>query len=952
MPFPHEVIDLSSDSPQTSPKPAQSKKLLTRHGEVLFHSDDFDSTINLDDSWTDTPAKRPRLSPSPFEDEALGRPVERIISTQCQEEAAIGRPTTSRGMSSRSEEAIDHSDPIIITSSPHHARNGTRKTTSIPGGLSPLSDEPSETESFEDLGPVLRKTPRANAHFSSKTAALLANLSKGNAALDLDRNSSTAHSKYSESTKVAKSGLVRSKSKLKQNAGNEGLAVSVKAPKKPPKGKLNGAEKDAKALEHEHNKALDKVRKAKEKEDEKEKKQKLKDEKAREKRRAAELAEVNKSKLDKKDSTPEMIVDLPSSLDETGVGSQIKAFLDNLQVQYTTFESPLPNVVKWRRKVCAKYSDEMGIWEPVPMGITNEKHALCLLSAKEFVDMAQVDPTTVDGQELSAHVLKFKNRFEGCAPIYLIEGLSAWMRKNKNVRNRAYQAAVLSQMDGEGDNPTTLGQPKRPRRKKLAQEYVDEDMIEDALLQLQVMHKCLIHHTAAPVESAEWVANFTQHISTIPYKAERMNLDTSFCMDVGQVKTGDDKDDTYVRMLQEIVRVTAPVAYGIASEYPNVLALVKGFREKGPTALEDLMVRSKKPIYPLLIHYPDIHANAVDPFKKSANRNGAFTNNRIGKAISKRIYNIFMCIDPGSNYSAYIAQVRLKLVFPPYQIQHPHSIAYGDSANYPTLFKMFPTDFMPYGWLHPITELGDDTPVYEDRGTPYAVTQKEIDEIQDPNRFPRWTGRCISQRRATQRLVDAHAHGVHLDHDQLAAMDRLQGLGNLNRWGSDIAIKAFNDLDKIFFMGTLRGNVYLRWSDKFNTTAGRWLGVTHPPSDELPRIMIQLSTTTLKSRVCSLRDVWATLIHEMIHAYFRLMVAPQNLYDEDPRTPPGHGPCFQACLNALQSRIGNPKYIKLEVCHEGAPRPKAGGYRRINEGEGHRGHDHFGGRDHHRRRRY
>ncbi|KAI9703855.1 MAG: hypothetical protein M1836_007627 [Candelina mexicana] len=903
MPFPHEVIDLRSDSPQTSPKPAQSKKLPTRHGEVLFHSDDFDSTIDLDDSWIDKPVKRPRLSSSPFEDEVLGRQVDRIISTPCQEEATIGRPTTSRGLSSRSKEAIDHSDPIIFTSSPHHARNGTRKTRSIPGGLSPLSDEPSETESLEDLGAVLSKTPRPNARFSSKTAALLANLSKGNAAIELDRDSSTAHSKYSESSRIAKSGLVRPKSNLRQNAGDEGLAVSVKAPKRPAKDKLNGAEKEAKALEREHNKALDKVRKAKEKEDEKEKKQKLKDEKAREKRRAAELAEVNKSKLDKKDSTPEMIVDLPSSLDGTGVGGQIKAFLDNLQVQYTTFESPLPNVIKWRRKVCAKYNDEMGIWEPVPTKITIEKHALCLLSAKEFVDMAQVDPTTVDGQDLSAHVLKFKSRFEGCAPIYLIEGLSAWMRKNKNVRNRAYQAAVLSQMDGECDNPPTSGQPKRPTRKKLAQEYVDEDMIEDALLQLQVMHKCLIHHTAAPVESAEWVANFTQHISTIPYKAQRMNLDTSFCMDVGQVKTGDDKDDTYVRMLQEIVRVTAPVAYGIASEYPNVLALVKGFREKGPTALEDLM--------------------------KSANRNGAFTNNRIGKAI-----------------------IRLKLVFPPYQIQHPHSTAYGDPANYPTLFKMFPTNYMPYGRLHPITDLGYDTPVYEDRGTPYAVTQKEIDEIQDPNRFPRWTGRCISQRRATQQLVDAHSHGVHLDHDQLAAMDRLQGLGNLNRWGSDIAIKAFNDLDKIFFMGTLRGNVYLRWSDKFDTTAAAWLGVTQPPSDASPRIMIQLSTTTLKSRLCSLRDVWATLLHEMIHAYLRLMVSPENLYDEDPRMPPGHGPCFQACLNALQSRIGNPKYIKLDVCHVDSGQPKAGGYRRFNEGEGHRGHDHFGGRDHHRRRRY
>lgn len=69
-----------------------------------------------------------------------------------------------------------------------------------------------------------------------------------------------------------------------------------------------------------------------------------------------------------------------------------------------------------------------------------------------------------------------------------------------------------------------------------------------------------------------------------------MNMDTSFCMDVGQVKTGDDKEDTFVKMLQEIVRVTAPIAYGVAAEYPTVVDLVRGFRTKGPTALEDLKV--------------------------------------------------------------------------------------------------------------------------------------------------------------------------------------------------------------------------------------------------------------------------------------------------------------------------------------------------------------------------
>lgn len=71
---------------------------------------------------------------------------------------------------------------------------------------------------------------------------------------------------------------------------------------------------------------------------------------------------------------------------------------------------------------------------------------------------------------------------------------------------------------------------------------------------------------------------------------ERMNLDTSFCMESGQVKTGDDKNDTYVKMLQEVVRVTAPIAYSIVAEYPSVVSLIAGMRLDGPLVLENIEV--------------------------------------------------------------------------------------------------------------------------------------------------------------------------------------------------------------------------------------------------------------------------------------------------------------------------------------------------------------------------
>ena len=61
-------------------------------------------------------------------------------------------------------------------------------------------------------------------------------------------------------------------------------------------------------------------------------------------------------------------------------------------------------------------------------------------------------------------------------------------------------------------------------------------------------------------------------------------------MESGQIKTGEDKQDTFVKMLQEVVRVTAPVAYGIAADYPSVMSLVKTMRRHGPSCLEDIEV--------------------------------------------------------------------------------------------------------------------------------------------------------------------------------------------------------------------------------------------------------------------------------------------------------------------------------------------------------------------------
>ncbi|PTB63627.1 hypothetical protein BBK36DRAFT_1161585 [Trichoderma citrinoviride] len=357
--------------------------------------------------------------------------------------------------------------------------------------------------------------------------------------------------------------------------------------------------------------------KAAEKERKRREKEQLKEAKALEKERATALAEVNKVRTDKKVSTPEMILNMPSGITE-GLKAQLETLLDGLSVEHTTWNSPVTNAFKWQRKVRSRFDEEMGHWEPVPLRIMPEKHVLILMTADEFVGMAVED--TVDSS-----VSQAKRHFPGHELIYILEGMNLWLRKNRNIRNRRFTSGVRAQDQpppeataaSSSSTTTTTTAPRRRRKNAAAEEYIAEDIVEDAMLHLQIEHDVLIHHTNVPLESAQWIVAFTQHISTIPYKKmrDKMTSAAGFCMESGQVRTGDDARDTYVRMLQEIARVTAPIAYGIVSEFDSVSKLVTGLEQGGPLTLESV--------------------------RKSVNKDGVASERTVGQAVSRRIHKVF-----------------------------------------------------------------------------------------------------------------------------------------------------------------------------------------------------------------------------------------------------------------------------------------------------------------------
>ena len=87
-------------------------------------------------------------------------------------------------------------------------------------------------------------------------------------------------------------------------------------------------------------------------------------------------------RTDKKVSAREMIVDLPSTLDET-VALQARTLLGTWGLRGRG--GRLPGVVRWRRKVRSVFDEEREHYEPVPERIETEGIAMAVLRAEEFV---------------------------------------------------------------------------------------------------------------------------------------------------------------------------------------------------------------------------------------------------------------------------------------------------------------------------------------------------------------------------------------------------------------------------------------------------------------------------------------------------------------------------------------------------------------------------------------
>ena len=179
-----------------------------------------------------------------------------------------------------------------------------------------------------------------------------------------------------------------------------------------------------------------------------------------------------------------------------------------------------------------------------------------------------------------------------------------------------------------------------------------------------------------------------------------------------------------------------------------------------------------------------------------------------------------------------------------------------------------------------------------DTGTGYQCTQKDLDACGGQSRrasrktnhaqliamwFPRPNrGKLVSTRRATLDIVEHNALERIPPAVEESAIDRLLTMFDNARqgsWSPDVAIKAFCDLDTVFFRGRLRGHVCVTWATQeafYQMPGSHCFG--HTVSLGQGKALIQLNAHDLLLEGAynggrPISQTFATLLHEMMKVF-------------------------------------------------------------------------------------
>ncbi|KAL9135670.1 MAG: hypothetical protein Q9175_003133 [Cornicularia normoerica] len=202
-------------------------------------------------------------------------------------------------------------------------------------------------------------------------------------------------------------------------------------------------------------------------------------------------------------------------------------------------------------------------------------------------------------------------------------------------------------------------------------------------------------------------------------------------------------------------------------------------------------------------------------------------------------------------------------------------------------------------------------PLNQHTGTPYLCSQADINFHQRKVFQKRNLGPFVTCKIATTEILWQNDEKRPVASTERAAIDRLLKIVHSARdgliLGPDLAIKAFSDLDLVFFGGRLRGHVTVEWrEDKFfgEKTLKFWGHCQPRPGKgqchiRLNASMIFQNAGTERLRRNPFEQMIGTLLHEMCHAY-EMVRSPRDPEPDDGSL--SHGKLFGTRISVVHKR--------------------------------------------------
>ncbi|KAI4162245.1 MAG: hypothetical protein LQ342_004113 [Letrouitia transgressa] len=154
-------------------------------------------------------------------------------------------------------------------------------------------------------------------------------------------------------------------------------------------------------------------------------------------------------------------------------------------------------------------------------------------------------------------------------------------------------------------------------------------------------------------------------------------------------------------------------------------------------------------------------------------------------------------------------------------------------------------------------------------GTPYPCRAEDLETRNRPKletKLPYITGApCREVVREIEQFLD---DSKRLSKSEMAAVERLAEGMRMDKWGADIIIKMFADIDALFFMGRLTNSVSIKWASPRDFTKVYGIGLTHGftiyEGGKLSHIMLNSLSMIGRADIDPFSFMWMVVLHEMV----------------------------------------------------------------------------------------